>query len=301
VNNTYGSCNNGSCLDCNNGYTPPDLNNVPCQEASNLQLGSQENPNNCCLPGEISCANQGTDHDANNGKLFLPSTRERLQAAIFVLDWIAFILFDRDADSSQFKDTSVFTEGSCFCPDWEGEGEGKNSPMTTDSWLKTRCKLGTGNGKCVVAAGACAQFRQVDDFKPMQTMLVSMKHFFALLAVKPDEGYQSNVTETYNSLLGSLHELYLGEEDLTFNVDCAAPQFCCTTEWTQAGRLLSGARGSVPGCENPCACCHLTIPEYTVQCFARLKCSCIGPVCETCAEPTSCCNPPSQVSEYYGV
>jgi hypothetical protein len=138
----------------------------------------------------------------------------------------------------------------------------------------------------------------VDDFKPMQTSLVSLKHFLKLLTIRVDEGYQTNVTDIYNSLLAKLHDLYLGEEFLTFNVDCAAPQFCCTTQWTQAGRALSGVRApDVYGseccknfCDNPCACCNLTIPEYTVQCFARLKCSCIGPICETCTEGADCCN-----------
>jgi hypothetical protein len=290
VQNTYGSCN--SCVDSNGKYSPPDLNSVPCQEAAFLKYSEGAGDGDCCLPGDITCADDSCN-TGNTGGIYVPSQRERLQAAIFVLDWIAFLLFDRDADSSQFSDTAAFSK-SCYCPEWEGENvENRAKPMNSSSWLKTRCKLGTGNGKCVVASGACAGFRQVDDFKPMQTMLTSMKHFIKLLGVEFGEGYQQNVTDTYNSLLASMHELYLGEVDLSFNVDCAAPQFCCTTEWTQAGRVLSGARGSDNNslCENPCAGCNLTIPEYTIQCFARLKCSCIGPTCTQCMPPASCCNP----------
>jgi hypothetical protein len=270
------------------------LTNVPCGQGSNPSLADVDNTENCCLPADIPCADNNCP--APSGKLFIPGSRERLQAAIFVLDWLAFLLFDRDADSSQFSDTKVFSSGNCFAPEWEGESQCFDcnpDSLTADSWLKSRCKLGTGNGKCVVAAGACAGFRQVDDFRPMQTSLVSLKHYLKLLTLRVDDGYQTNVTDLYNSLIAKLHDLYLGEEDLTFNVDCAAPQFCCTTQWTQAGRRLGGVRSRDVGtsfCDNPCACCNLTIPEYTVQCFARLKCSCVGPTCEVCTEPADCCN-----------
>jgi hypothetical protein len=301
VQNTYGGCDD--CVDAHGKYTPPPLDNVPCEQAGVLKLGSKEGDGNCCLPANLPCADEECEN-ANNGAYFIPSTRERLQAAIFVLDWVAFLLFDRDADSSQFSDTAVFSSGNSYCPDWEGENaENANKPLTSSSWLKSRCKLGTGNGKCVVAAGACREFRRVDDFKPMQTMIASMKTFIQLLSVPYGEGYQEQVTDVYNGMLSNMHDLYLGETDLTFHVDCAAPQFCCTTEWTQAGRILAAARpNNHLLCENPCACCNLTIPEYTVQCFARLKCSCIGPTCEQPVEPKSCCTNnvyPSPPNDYY--
>jgi hypothetical protein len=308
VRNTYGACN--SCLDCDWKYRPHDLTNINCGQGPRVRLSdtpvdpccdqaqNQNEAGECCLPADLPCGDEGCT--PLNGRLYIPSTRERLQAAIFVLDWVAFLLFDRDADKSQFKDTNIFTDGNCFCPDWEGESpclDCCDGPMTSERWLKTRCKLGTGNGSCVVAAGACKKFRQVDDYKPMQTMIISLKHFIKLLTLPTDAGYQAQVTDTYNNLLSSLHDVYLGEDELNFKQDCAAPQFCCTTKWTQAGRLWGGVRQfkssqlSGPNreyCTNPCACCNLTVPEYTVQCFARLKCSCIGPSCEVCAPPVSC-------------
>lgn len=298
VRNTYAGDSQDTCLSPDGKYVPGDIW-TPGGPPVAIATGDDcSNPAaDCCVTGDVKCAEQDC---STNGALYIPSTRERLQAAIFVLDWIAFLLFDRDADKSQFSDTSVFSSGNCFCPDWTGE-DGQcvdcNAPGLTESeWLKRRCKLGTGNGSCVVAAGACKGFRQVDDFKPMQTMLISFKHFITLLTISPDNGYQDAVTDTYNSLISSLQSLYVGENELTFNNDCAAPQFCCTTNWTQAGRILAGNRAGVSSssagccqefCVNPCACCNLTIPEYTVQCFARLKCSCQGPLCEQ-PVPRSC-------------
>jgi hypothetical protein len=284
VRNTYGGC--VSSLTSDEKYRPNDLN-TSTGNGDGLEFGDVNETDNsdCCLPGSLPCA-----EDRFDGKLFIPNTKERLQAAIFVLDLIAFLLFDRDADKSQFNNVNALEKDNCYCPSWEGE-DSSNNNFSDESWLRRRCKLGTGNGKCVVASGACAGYRTQDDFVPLTTMLVSMKHFITLLGIPHDEGYQTSVTDTYNSLLTKLHDIYLGDEELNFNVDCAAPLFCCTTLWTQTGRKLSAARSGGKGCENPCASCNLAIPEYTVQCFARMKCSCIGPVCAQCPPKSNPCEP----------
>jgi hypothetical protein len=280
VKNTYGGCE--SVLDQNDKYRPQDL-------SSNLGNGHQlgftheSDSEECCLPGSIN-----SDHQYD-GKLFIPSTKERLQAAIFVLDWLAYLLFDRDADPEHFSGTQA-TSNNCYCPGWEGEADGDQS-WSDVSWLKRRCKLGTGNGNCVVAAGACAGFRVQDDFQTLNTTLASVKFFFQQLGTPHDEAYQNNVTDQYNHLVEKLHEIHLGENELNIHVDQAAPQFCCTTRWTQAGRQLAGARGLASQSPNPCACCNLTIPEYTVQCFARMKCSCLGPLCKQCPPKEDYCEP----------
>lgn len=280
VRNTYGGCE--SCLTSDEKYRPGDLS-ASVGAGQSLQFGENSETEDCCLPGSINCNN-----DAFDGKLFVPNTKERLQAAIFVLDWLAFLLFDRDADSSQFSNTSVGGD-NCYCPGWEGEADG-NQGYSDATWLKRRCKLGTGNGNCVVAAGACRQFRTSDDYVPLQNMLISLKHFFSQLAVQPGEGYQNSITNNYNNLMVRLHDVHLGDGDLTFHVDCAAPQFCCTTNWTQIGRKISNVTNN---CNNTCACCNLTVPEYTVQCFARMKCSCLGPLCKQCPTKQDTCITPT--------
>lgn len=137
--------------------------------------------------------------------------------AMFV-DLIKFLLFDRDCE--EFKDGD---RGDCCA-----------CPPSVEDWMQQRCRVGTGNGKCVVCSGACAKYRRKDDYKSMLSVIFALKYSITLATLDRSGGadYATQVEQTYNALLSDYYNLYKDESGstLTFYPDCAAPQFCCSTQ-----------------------------------------------------------------------
>jgi hypothetical protein len=129
-----------------------------------------------------------------------------------VVDWVQFIHFDRDCRK--------FADDKCECCP---------APPSVEQWLEQRCKFGTGDGQCLVFTGACSKYRRSDDFKPMLSSLFAIKHYVGLLTVARDGNYQHRVSKRYQDIVNDFSGIY-GSGEVTFYPDCAAPQFCCSSE-----------------------------------------------------------------------
>lgn len=159
-------------------------------------------------------------------------TRYRAQFYALVVDWLQFILFDRDCRK--------FPDDNCDCCP---------QPPSVEQWLEKRCKVGTGEGQCVVCTGACKGYRRSDDFKPMLSSLLALKHSVSLYTLPRTGDYQSAVSGIYGSIVSDYSNLY-GTGEVTLYPDCAAPQFCCSSELTCYAEQQSNLGG--PRC---CATC----------------------------------------------
>lgn len=171
------------------------------------------------------------------------------------MDLAQFLLFDRDCEAFDDKDCN-----DCCA-----------APPSVEDWMQARCKAGTGNGKCVVASGACSKYRKKDDYKPMLSVIYAIKYAVKFFTLDRSGGsdYASDVENTYNALLSDYYNLYQDADGdlLTFYPDCAAPQFCCST-------VLAGGK-----CINKCGRCTY-VPGCTlcpVPCIdTRLATTCCG-------------------------
>ena len=144
----------------------------------------------------------------------------RQQFFSMFVDLLQFLLFDRDCS---------FDEQDC-CPDQCYE-----KPVSTEDWLQTRCRAGTNNGKCVVCSTTCKSWRQKDDYSPLLSVLYAAKYSVTFLGLDRSGGkeYAKEVEQVYNSLLNDYWNCYSSNAGncVTFNPDCAAPQFCCSTQF----------------------------------------------------------------------
>jgi hypothetical protein len=140
----------------------------------------------------------------------------RKQFFSMFMDLVKFLLFDRDCDFSDDKDCC----STC--------------PPSVEDYMEKRCKVGTNNGKCVVCSGACAGYRRKDDYKPMLSVILAVKYSVTLATLDRSGGadYAARVEQTYNALLSDYYNLYKDSTGsvLTLYPDCAAPQFCCSTQ-----------------------------------------------------------------------
>lgn len=186
-----------------------------CQCLLSAACGSTLNP-----PGSsLACANLAegpVPEDLEQQEKDLINLNKQF-FAMFV-DLIKFLLFDRDCE--EFKDGD---RGDCCA-----------CPPSVEDWMQQRCRVGTGNGKCVVCSGACAKYRRKDDYKSMLSVIFALKYSITLATLDRSGGadYATQVEQTYNALLSDYYNLYKDESGstLTFYPDCAAPQFCCSTQ-----------------------------------------------------------------------
>jgi hypothetical protein len=139
------------------------------------------------------------------------------QAIAAFVDFIQFILFDRDCKKNAFK------QGCDECCTINA-GDYEN-------YMNARCRAATNNGNCVVCSSACRKYRKRDGYETAKTVLYSLRCFFGLLGI--DRGstnkYMSHVHKYYNDLASSLQGLYGERKIMKLYPDCAAPQFCCST------------------------------------------------------------------------
>ncbi len=174
----------------------------------------------------------------------------RQQFFTMFVDLLQFVLFDRDCNPDSFKKSGDC--GSC-CP----------APPSQEDWLKSRCRAGTGDGKCVVCTGACADYRRKDDYKPLVSSLLAVKHAITLISldrsdVQNQATYSEQVATVYNNIVTDYYNLYKDHGDtLTFYPDCAAPQFCCSTQLAADKCQFNCCTGV---CENVAGCCLYPVP-----------------------------------------
>jgi len=190
----------------------------------------------------ISAAGPGCGDDGGRGY----TTQQVQQFYAMVVDWIQFIHFDRDCRK--------FADDKCECCP---------APPSVEQWLEQRCKLGTGNGQCVVCTGACSKYRRSDDFKPMLSSLLAIKHYVGLLTVSRDGNYQSAVSKIYQDIVSDYSGLY-GSGEVTFYPDCAAPQFCCSATALTLTKVKDDEQCSVR-CKPGAAVSPLPIPEMDTR------------------------------------
>ena len=186
------------------------------------------------------CCTEGAEDTTLSGY----DTQYQAQFYAMVVDWIQFIHFDRDCRK--------FAEDKCECCP---------APPSVEQWLEKRCKLGTGDGQCVVCTGACKKYRRSDDFKPMLSSLLAIKHTVALLTATRDGDYQNTVSKIYRDIVSDFSALY-GSGQVTFFPDCAAPQFCCSSD------LNSNSTLSQPPCKNICTATPIPVrpvPEMDIR------------------------------------
>jgi len=177
----------------------------------------------------------------------------RQQFFTMFVDLLQFVLFDRDCNPDKFK-----RDGSCApcCP----------QPPSQEDWLKARCRIGTGNGNCVVCSGACSGYRRVDHFKPLVSSLLAVKHAISLITLDRSDPldpklptYNDQVGAIYNAIVSDYTKLYSDDKSdkLVFHPDCAAPQFCCSTQLAAEKCAYNCCTGS---CERVAGCCLFPIP-----------------------------------------
>lgn len=175
----------------------------------------------------------------------------RQQFFTMFVDLLQFILFDRDCNLPE-KESSY---DDCCCP----------APPTQEEWLQARCRAGTGNGRCVVCSGACAQWRRSDDYKPLKSSLLAVKYAVQLLTLDrsdnpddPTDTYAAHVKTIYQNIVSDYYGLYKGGNDvLVFHPDCAAPQFCCSTQLAADKCVYNCCLGI---CEQVPGCCLYPVP-----------------------------------------
>jgi hypothetical protein len=168
----------------------------------------------------------------------------RKQFFSMFMDLVKFLLFDRDCE---------FSDDADCC---------STCPPSVEDYMQSRCKVGTNNGKCVVCSGACAGYRRKDDYKPMLSVILAVKYAVTLATLDRSGGadYASRVEQTYNALLSDYYNLYKDASGsvLTLYPDCAAPQFCCSTQNAAAscgvvcGQGTCGYSQGGPLCPIPC-------------------------------------------------
>ena len=170
-----------------------------------------------------------------------------------IIDSMQFILFDRDCNAANFQRDNVEC-GPCMCT---------NTPPSQEEWLKSRCRAGTGNGKCVVCTGPCAQYRRKDDYSPLYSSLIAIKYAIKLITldrsdVEGEMSYVDRVGHIYNSIISDYTHLYKSHGDsLVFYPDCAAPQFCCSTKLAAEKSVWNCCTDM---CENVPGCCLYPVP-----------------------------------------
>jgi hypothetical protein len=168
----------------------------------------------------------------------------RKQFFSMFMDLVKFLLFDRDCE---------FSDDADCC---------STCPPSVEDYMQSRCKVGTNNGKCVVCSGACAGYRRKDDYKPMLSVILAVKYSVTLATLDRSGGadYASRVEQTYNALLSDYYNLYKDASGsvLTLYPDCAAPQFCCSTQNAAkscgpvCGQGTCGYNQGGPLCPIPC-------------------------------------------------
>ena len=174
----------------------------------------------------------------------------RQQFFTMFVDLLQFILFDRDCNPDNFQRSADC--GSC-CP----------QPPSQEEWLKSRCRIGTGNGSCVVCSGVCAGFRRKDNYKPLVSSLMAVRYAISLITldrsdVAGSSPYHEQVATLYNGIVSDFTNLYKDQgASLVFHPDCAAPQFCCSTQLAAEKCDYNCCTGM---CENVPGCCLFPIP-----------------------------------------
>jgi hypothetical protein len=219
-----------------------------------LCLAKAAGTGTCGVGGQFGQCNVEPDMgDAEVVKLDVGDYRE--QFFTMFVDLLQFILFDRDCNPDSFKKSNDC--GSC-CP----------APPSQEEWLKSRCRAGTGDGKCVVASGVCTGFRRKDDYKPLVSSLLAVKHAMSLISldrsdVQGQASYAEQVGTVYNNIVTDYYNLYKDHGDtLTFYPDCAAPQFCCSTVLAADKCQYNCCRGN---CENIAGACLFPVPSVDTR------------------------------------
>jgi hypothetical protein len=232
----------GTCVPGRSGVTAGNLSNINLDTSNNYACNIVDG-----YQSIIEAAESNPLFMAYNPNIVQYNSQiYRQQFFTMFVDLLQFVLFDRDCNSD-----SLSSDEGC-CP-----------PPSQENWLRARCRIGTGNGSKVVCSGVCAQWRNKDSFKPLVSSLLAVKHSIQLITldrsdVKGQQSYSSQVASIYNQIVTDYYKLYKDSgASLTFQPDCAAPQFCCSTQLAADKCAYNCCTGK---CENVAGCCLFPVP-----------------------------------------